>query len=162
VDLTFEGTAGAIFEIPPDLITFRSGRRKLSPEQAEAAAEPISIGRDKQPRLRGAFRPKWLLPQPARHPPSHAARASPAIRFDGAALKSWSDVADDVTHYEEHKKEQTDDGEQNCQPLVLVSYLRLHLIIAVVHEFRRGGLLSRFSKQASCQLAALEGSDQAH
>src|SRR3954465_2055216 len=37
-DLTFQGTAGAVFEIPADLISFRSGRRKLSPEQARAAA----------------------------------------------------------------------------------------------------------------------------
>jgi hypothetical protein len=37
-DLTFDGTAGAVFEIPVDLISFRSGRRKLSPEQARAAA----------------------------------------------------------------------------------------------------------------------------
>jgi len=37
-DLTFEGTAGAVFEIPADLISFRSGRRKLSPEQAKTAA----------------------------------------------------------------------------------------------------------------------------
>ena len=37
-DLTFEGTAGAVFEIPADLISFRSGRRKLSVEQARAAA----------------------------------------------------------------------------------------------------------------------------
>jgi hypothetical protein len=37
-DLTFDGTAGAVFEIPADLISFRSGRRKLTPEQARAAA----------------------------------------------------------------------------------------------------------------------------
>lgn len=37
-DLTFEGSAGAAFEIPADLISFRSGRRKLSPSQAKAAA----------------------------------------------------------------------------------------------------------------------------
>jgi hypothetical protein len=36
-DLTFEGSAGAVFEIPAELISFRSGRRKLSPEQARAA-----------------------------------------------------------------------------------------------------------------------------
>jgi hypothetical protein len=36
-DLTFEGSAGAVFEIPADLISLRSGRRKLSPEQAQAA-----------------------------------------------------------------------------------------------------------------------------
>jgi hypothetical protein len=37
-DLTFDGTAGAVFEIPADLITFRSGHRRLSPERALAAA----------------------------------------------------------------------------------------------------------------------------
>ena len=37
-DLTFEGSAGAVFEIPADLISFRSGRRRLSAEQAKAAA----------------------------------------------------------------------------------------------------------------------------
>jgi hypothetical protein len=37
-DLTFEGSAGAVFELPADLISFRSGRRKLSPDQARAAA----------------------------------------------------------------------------------------------------------------------------
>jgi hypothetical protein len=37
-DLTFDGTAGAVFELPATLISFRSGRRKLSPEQAKAAA----------------------------------------------------------------------------------------------------------------------------
>jgi hypothetical protein len=37
-DLTFDGTAGAVFELPADLISFRSGRRKLSPAQAKAAA----------------------------------------------------------------------------------------------------------------------------
>jgi hypothetical protein len=37
-DLTFNGSAGAVFELPADLISFRSGRRKLSPEQAKAAA----------------------------------------------------------------------------------------------------------------------------
>ena len=37
-DLTFERSAGAVFEIPADLVSFRSGRRKLSPEQAKAAA----------------------------------------------------------------------------------------------------------------------------
>jgi hypothetical protein len=36
-DLTFDGTPGAMFEIPADLISFRSGRRKLSPEQRKAA-----------------------------------------------------------------------------------------------------------------------------
>jgi len=37
-DLTFDGTAGAVFELAADLISFRSVRRKLSPEQAKAAA----------------------------------------------------------------------------------------------------------------------------
>ena len=36
-DLTFDGTTGAVFEIPADLIGFRSGRRQLSPEQRKAA-----------------------------------------------------------------------------------------------------------------------------
>jgi hypothetical protein len=37
-DISFDGTAGAVFEIAADLISFRSGRRKLSAEQAQAAA----------------------------------------------------------------------------------------------------------------------------
>jgi hypothetical protein len=37
-DISFDGTAGAVFELPADLISFRSRRRKLSPEQARAAA----------------------------------------------------------------------------------------------------------------------------
>ena len=37
-DVSFDGTAGAVFELPADLISFWSGRRKLSPEQARAAA----------------------------------------------------------------------------------------------------------------------------
>ena len=37
-DLTFEGSAGAVFEFPVALISFRSDRRKLSPEAAKAAA----------------------------------------------------------------------------------------------------------------------------
>ena len=37
-DLTFEGSAGAVFEISADLISFRSGRRKLSPEHAKVTA----------------------------------------------------------------------------------------------------------------------------
>jgi hypothetical protein len=39
-DLTFDGTAGAVFEIPADLVSFRSGRRtgrKLTTEQRVAA-----------------------------------------------------------------------------------------------------------------------------
>jgi hypothetical protein len=44
-DLTFDGSAGAVFEIPADLITFRSGRRKLSPAQAQAAGANLSGAR---------------------------------------------------------------------------------------------------------------------
>lgn len=44
-DLTFDGTAGAVFELPADLISFRSGRRKLSPEQAQAAAANFNRSR---------------------------------------------------------------------------------------------------------------------
>jgi hypothetical protein len=44
-DLSHDGTAGAVFEIPADLISFRSGRRKLSPEQAKAAAVNLSLTR---------------------------------------------------------------------------------------------------------------------
>lgn len=44
---TFDGTAGAVFEIPADLISFRSGRRKLSPEQARAAA--VNLDRARRP-----------------------------------------------------------------------------------------------------------------
>jgi hypothetical protein len=36
-DLTFDGTAGAVFEIPADLISFRSGRRKMTEVQRAAA-----------------------------------------------------------------------------------------------------------------------------
>jgi hypothetical protein len=36
--IDFDGTAGAVFEIPADLISFRSGRRKLSPKQATVTA----------------------------------------------------------------------------------------------------------------------------
>ena len=43
--IEFDGTAGAVFEIPADLISFRSGRRKLSPEQAKAAAGNLSRAR---------------------------------------------------------------------------------------------------------------------
>jgi hypothetical protein len=44
--LTFEGTAGAVFEMPADFISFRSGRRrKVSPEQARAAAANLSRAR---------------------------------------------------------------------------------------------------------------------
>jgi len=44
-DLTFEGSAGAVFEIPAELISFRSGRRKLSPSQAKAAALNLTRAR---------------------------------------------------------------------------------------------------------------------
>jgi len=37
-DIAHDGTAGVVFELPADLITFRSGRRKLTPAQAQAAA----------------------------------------------------------------------------------------------------------------------------
>jgi hypothetical protein len=44
-DVSFDGTAGAVFEIPVDLISFRSSRRKLSPEQARAAAANLDRAR---------------------------------------------------------------------------------------------------------------------
>jgi hypothetical protein len=44
-DLSFDGTAGAVFEIPADLVSFRSGRRKLTPEQARAAAANLERAR---------------------------------------------------------------------------------------------------------------------
>jgi hypothetical protein len=34
-----------VFEIPADLISFRSGRRKLSPEQAQIAAANLERSR---------------------------------------------------------------------------------------------------------------------
>jgi hypothetical protein len=37
-DISHDGTAGAVIEIPADLISFRSARRKLSPAHAKAAA----------------------------------------------------------------------------------------------------------------------------
>jgi hypothetical protein len=43
--LSFDGTAGAVFEIPADLISFRSSRRKLTPEQAQAAAANLDRAR---------------------------------------------------------------------------------------------------------------------
>jgi hypothetical protein len=43
--IDFDGTAGAVFEIPADLISFRSGRRKLSREQARAAAANLDRAR---------------------------------------------------------------------------------------------------------------------
>jgi hypothetical protein len=42
-DLTFDGRA--VFEIPADLISFRSGRRKLSPAQAQVAAANLDRSR---------------------------------------------------------------------------------------------------------------------
>jgi hypothetical protein len=44
-DLTFDGTAGAVFELPAELITFRSRRRTLSPTQAQAAAANLERAR---------------------------------------------------------------------------------------------------------------------
>jgi hypothetical protein len=44
-DLSFDGTAGAVFELPADLITFRSRRRTLSPTQAQAAAANLERAR---------------------------------------------------------------------------------------------------------------------
>src|SRR5262249_21371364 len=41
----FDGTAGAVFEIPADPTRFRSLRRKLGPEQAKAAAANLSRAR---------------------------------------------------------------------------------------------------------------------
>jgi hypothetical protein len=46
-DLTFEGSAGAVFEIPADLTSFRSGRRtgrKLT--EAQRAAAVANLHRD--------------------------------------------------------------------------------------------------------------------
>jgi hypothetical protein len=36
-DLTFDGTVGAVFEIPADLISFRSGRRRREATPAQLA-----------------------------------------------------------------------------------------------------------------------------
>jgi hypothetical protein len=36
-DISFDGTAGAVFEMPADLISFRSGRRKLSATERQVA-----------------------------------------------------------------------------------------------------------------------------
>jgi hypothetical protein len=44
-DISFDGTAGAVFELPADPISFRSGRRKLSPAQAQAAAANLERAR---------------------------------------------------------------------------------------------------------------------
>jgi hypothetical protein len=44
-DLTFDGTAGAVFELPAELITFRSRRRTLSLTQAQAAAANLERAR---------------------------------------------------------------------------------------------------------------------
>jgi hypothetical protein len=44
-DISHDGTAGAVFEIPADLISFRSSRRKLSAEQAKAAAANLDRAR---------------------------------------------------------------------------------------------------------------------
>jgi len=39
--IDFDGTAGAVFEIPADLISFRSGRRKMTEAQRAAAVANI-------------------------------------------------------------------------------------------------------------------------
>ena len=44
-DLTFDGTAGAVFQLPAELITFRSKQRTLSPEQARAAGANLAKAR---------------------------------------------------------------------------------------------------------------------
>jgi hypothetical protein len=44
-DISFDGTGGAVFELPADLISFRSTRRKLSPAQAAAAAANLDRAR---------------------------------------------------------------------------------------------------------------------
>jgi hypothetical protein len=69
-DLTFDGTAGAVFERPADLISFRSGRRKLSPEQRKAATANLH-GREQRlavlsefPGRDYRFSSKALLRQP--------------------------------------------------------------------------------------------------
>jgi hypothetical protein len=46
-DISFDGTAGAVFEIPADLITFRSGRRKgRSLTEAQRAAAVANLHRE--------------------------------------------------------------------------------------------------------------------
>jgi len=44
-DLSFGQSVGAVFEIPAKLISFRSGRRKLSAEQARSAAANLNRAR---------------------------------------------------------------------------------------------------------------------
>jgi hypothetical protein len=44
-DLSFDGSAGAVFEIPADLISFRSGRRKVESPAGQAAAANLAQGR---------------------------------------------------------------------------------------------------------------------
>jgi hypothetical protein len=43
-DISFDGTPGAVFERPADLISFRSGRRKLT--EAQRAAAVANLHRD--------------------------------------------------------------------------------------------------------------------
>jgi hypothetical protein len=44
-DISFDGSAGGVFELPADLISFRSGRRKLSADQARAAVANLDRAR---------------------------------------------------------------------------------------------------------------------
>jgi hypothetical protein len=49
-DLTFDGTAGAVFELPADLISFRSKQRKgreLSPTERAEKVRQLQSGRAK-------------------------------------------------------------------------------------------------------------------
>jgi hypothetical protein len=58
--IDFDGTAGAVFELPADLITFRSGRRKLPrhsvqrrlPTSTERLPEPDFVGYNRRFRRR--------------------------------------------------------------------------------------------------------------
>jgi hypothetical protein len=43
--IDFDNTVGAVVKIPADLISFRSGRRKLTPEQTQAAAANLGKAR---------------------------------------------------------------------------------------------------------------------
>jgi hypothetical protein len=45
VDLSFDGSPGAVFEIPAELISFRSGRRKLTEAQRTAAVANLDQAR---------------------------------------------------------------------------------------------------------------------
>jgi hypothetical protein len=80
-DLTFEGSAGAVFKVPSDLISFRSGRRKLSPAQAQAAAANLEgCGQPPRPRQTAAIRPKHYSDNPA------------ASRASSRSLYSWTEA----------------------------------------------------------------------